>query len=322
MGYVKDGKWTEEDPEEIGAGGEFKRIASAFRDRITADGSSGFQAEAGRYHLYVGYHCPWAHRTILYRALKGLEDAITISYCLPFFRENGWTYEIRPEYPDCTADAVNGFHYMHEAYSAADPTYTGKVTIPVLWDKRSRRIVNNESSEIIRMLNSEFRGVAGNAEDYYPEPLRAEIDALNHFIYADVNNGVYRCGFARSQEAYEEAYDSLFAALDTLEARLGSQRYLLGTRPTEADWRLFPTLVRFDVAYFSLFKCNRQQLRDFPNLWAYTRDLYAVPGVAATVKPRLYVQNYYSLLRANASGVIPKGTPVDFTAPHGRERLM
>ena len=322
MGYVKDGKWTEEDPAEIGAGGEFKRIASAFRDRITADGSSGFQAEAGRYHLYVGYHCPWAHRTILYRALKGLEDAITISYCLPFFRENGWTYEARPEYPDCTADAVNGFHFMYEAYSAADPTYTGKVTIPVLWDKRSRRIVNNESSEIIRMLNSEFRGVAGNAEDYYPEPLRAEIDALNDVIYANVNNGVYRCGFARSQEAYEEAYDALFAALDMLETRLGSQRYLLGARPTEADWRLFPTLVRFDVAYFSLFKCNRQQLRDFPNLWAYTRDLYAVPGVAATVKPRLYVQNYYSLLRANASGVIPKGTPVDFTAPHGRERLV
>ena len=322
MGYVKDGKWTEEEPVETGAGGEFKRIASAFRDRVTADGSSGFKAEAGRYHLYVGYHCPWAHRTILYRALKGLQDAISISYCLPFFRENGWTYEQRPDYPDCTADEVNGFHYMHQAYSAADPHYTGKVTIPVLWDKRSGRIVNNESSEIIRMLNSEFRDVAGNAEDYYPEPLRDEIDALNAVIYADVNNGVYRCGFAKSQEAYEQAYEALFAALDQLEARLQDQRYLLGSRPTEADWRLLPTLVRFDVAYFSLFKCNRQQLRDFPNLWAYTRDLYSIPGVAGTVKPRLYVQNYYSLLRANASGVIPRGTPVDFSAPHGRERLM
>ena len=321
MGYVKDGTWTEADPVETGAGGDFRRIASAFRDRITADGSSGFKAEAGRYHLYVGYHCPWAHRTILYRALKGLQDAISISYCLPFFRENGWTFGERPEYPDCTPDQVNGFDYMYEAYTAADPHYTGKVTIPVLWDKQTRRIVNNESSEIIRMLNTEFIGVAGNSEDFYPEPLRAEIDALNDQIYATVNNGVYRCGFAQSQAAYEEAYDALFATLDELEARLATRRYLLGGRPTEADWRLFPTLVRFDVAYFSLFKCNRQQLRDFPNLWAYTRDLHAIPGVAETVKPRLYVQNYYSLLRANASGIIPKGTPVDFSQPHGREGL-
>ncbi len=318
MGYLIEGKWTEDDPPETGTGGQFQRIASAFRDKVTADGSSGFEAEAGRYHLYVGYHCPWAHRTVIYRALKGLEDAISISYCLPAFRENGWTYEARPDYPDCTADEVNGFHYLYEAYAAAQPDYTGKVTIPVLWDKKTRKIVNNESSEIIRMLNSEFEGIARNDTDYYPEKLRGRIDELNDFIYPNVNNGVYRCGFARTQAAYEEAYDSLFAALDQLEQRLSRQRFLLGSRPTEADWRLLPTLVRFDVAYFSIFKCNRQQLRDFPNLWGYTRDLYSTPGVAATVKPRLYVQNYYSLERVNPRGVIPKGTPVDFSEPHGR----
>ena len=321
MGYLIEGKWTDDDPPETGSGGDFQRIASAFRDRVTADGSSGFKAEAGRYHLYVGYHCPWAHRTVIYRALKGLKDAISISYCLPAFRENGWTYEARPDYPDCTADEVNGFHYLYEAYAAARPDYTGKVTVPVLWDKQTRRIVNNESSEIIRMLNSEFAGIASNDTDYYPAALRGEIDELNDFIYSDVNNGVYRCGFARTQAAYEAAYDTLFAALDRLEQRLSTRRFLLGAQPTEADWRLLPTLVRFDVAYFSVFKCNRQQLRDFPNLWGYTRDLYATPGVAETVKPRLYVQNYYSLERVNPRGIIPKGTPVDFTAPHDRARL-
>ncbi len=321
MGYLIEGKWTDEDPPETGQGGQFQRIASAFRGRISRDGSTEFPAEAGRYHLYVGYHCPWAHRTIIYRALKDLEDAISISYCLPAFRENGWTYEQRPDYPDCTADQINGFHYLWEAYARADPTYTGKVTIPVLWDKQANRIVNNESSEIIRMLNSEFVGVAGNDRDFYPEALRAQIDELNELIYPNVNNGVYRCGFARAQEAYEEAWDGLFTTLDKLEARLSTQRYLCGNQPTEADWRLFPTLVRFDVAYFTLFKCNRQQLRDFPNLWNYTLDLYATPKVGATVKPRLYVQNYYSLERVNRWGVIPKGTPVNFNHPHDRARF-
>jgi putative glutathione S-transferase len=309
MGYMVDGTWHEGEPAETGSGGEFKRIASAFRDRITADGSSGFPAEVGRYHLYVGYHCPWAHRTIIFRALKGLEDAISISYCLPFLDEAGWTYEARPDLPDCTADQINGFHYLWEAYAAADPHYTGKVTIPTLWDKKTRRIVNNESSEIIRMLNSAFVGIAGNDHDYYPEPLRAEIDAMNAFTYENVNNGVYRCGFARSQEAYDAAYGDLFGALDKLEALLGRQRHLVGEQQTEADWRLFPTLMRFDVAYFPLFKCNRQRLPDFPNLWRYARDLYGTPGIAATVKPRLYVQNYYSLRRVNPTGIIPRGTP-------------
>jgi putative glutathione S-transferase len=308
-----DGRWTEEVPPETGAGGEFRRIASAFRNRVTADGSSGFPAEAGRYHLYVGYHCPWAHRTIMFRALKKLEHAITISYCLPYFRENGWTYELRPEAPECTLDEINGFHYLHQAYSAADPHYTGKVTIPVLWDKKTNTIVNNESSEIIRMFNSEFAGIAGSDTDYYPEALRGQIDEINAFTYDTINNGVYRCGFATSQAAYDAAYDSLFAALDTLEARLGKQRYLIGDVQTEADWRLFPTLARFDVAYFSAFKCNRQRLSDFTNLWRYTRDLYATPGIAETVKPRLYVLNYYSLERVNPNGITPKGTPVDFT---------
>lgn len=321
MGYLIEGKWTDEDPPETGTGGDFRRMDSAFRHRITRDGSSGFPAEVGRYHLYVGYFCPWAHRTIIFRVLKGLEDAISISYCLPFYRENGWTYGAHPDYPDSTADTAEGFHYLYEAYAATDPHYTGKVTVPTLWDKKTKHIVNNESSEIIRMLNSEFVGVAGNDKDFYPPALRAEIDEINALIYPNVNNGVYACGFARSQAAYDEAYDNLFATLDRLEARLATRRYLVGDRPTEADWRLFPTLVRFDVAYFTLFKCNRQRLADFPNLWGYTRDLYATPGIAATVKPRQYVQNYFSLFRVNPSGVIPKGTPVDFTAPHDRARL-
>ncbi|MBV9235136.1 MAG: glutathione S-transferase family protein [Xanthobacteraceae bacterium] len=312
MGMVIDGHWTENPPEETGTGGEFRRIPSVFRDRITADGSSGYPATAGRYHLYVGYHCPWAHRTIMFRVLKKLEHAISISYCLPYFRENGWTFDLRPECPDCTLDQINNFHYLYEAYIKADPHYTGKVTIPVLWDKETNKIINNESSEIIRMFNSEFVGIAGDDTDYYPEPLRKEIDAINDFIYTNVNNGVYRCGFARSQEAYDAAYTALFSALDQLEARLASRRYLLGDQQTEADWRLFPTLVRFDVAYFSIFKCNRQRMSDFPNLWRFTRDLYSTPGIAATVKPRIYVQNYYSIERVNPTGIIPCGTPVDF----------
>jgi glutathionyl-hydroquinone reductase len=218
-------------------------------------------------------------------------------------------------------DTVNGFRYLHEAYTASDPHYTGKVTVPTLWDKKTGRVVNNESSEIIRMLNSEFNGLAGDDVDFYPAPLRAEIDRVNETVYANVNNGVYRCGFARSQEAYEAAYDALFATLDELEARLGRQRYLVGRQITEADWRLFPTLARFDVAYVSLFKCNRQRIADYPNLLNYMRELYQVPGVAATVKPRHYVINYWSIRKVNPTGIIPKGTPVDYAQPHDRARL-
>jgi glutathionyl-hydroquinone reductase len=322
MGVLIEGQWSDEDlPQETGASGAFQRIDSRFRERITADGSSGFKAEPGRYHLYVAYGCPWAHRTLIFRALKQLEGAISVSHAIPGLKAQGWTFEANPAFPECTPDTVNGFHYLHEAYSASEPRYTGKVTVPTLWDKKTKRIVNNESSEIIRMLNSEFRGIAGDDRDYYPAPLRAEIDRLNDLIYRTVNNGVYRCGFARSQEAYEAAYDALFTTLDELEARLGRQRYLVGHQITEADWRLFPTLVRFDLAYNSLFKCNRQRIADFPNLLNYMRELYQVPGIAATVKPRHYVINYWSIARVNPTGIIPKGTPVDYTKPHDRARL-
>jgi glutathionyl-hydroquinone reductase len=322
MGVLIDGKWSDgELPQETGEQGQFKRADSAFASRITADGSSGFKAEAGRYHLYVTHGCPWAHRALIYRAMKKLDDLITVAYSIPGLRTQGWTYENDPRYPDCTPDTVNGFRYLHEAYTASDKNYTGKVTVPTLWDKKTKRIVNNESSEIIRMFNSEFNAITGDTADFYPPGLRAEIDAVNERVYHNVNNGVYRCGFAKSQAAYEEAYDGLFATLDWLEERLSRQRYLVGNRITEADWRLFPTLVRFDVAYFSLFKCNRQRIADFPNLSNYMRELYQVPGVAGTVKPRYYVINYYSIPKANPLGVIPKGTPVDLGQPHDRARL-
>jgi glutathionyl-hydroquinone reductase len=322
MGVLIDGSWRDgELPQETGASGEFRRADSAFRDRITADGSSGFKAEPGRYQLYVAHGCPWAHRTLIYRSLKKLKGAITVAYSIPGLRQQGWTFEDDPAFPDCTPDALNGFHYLHEAYTASDSRYTGKVTVPTLWDSKTRRIVNNESSEIIRMLDSEFADIAGDGPDFYPKPLRAEIDRLNDLIYANVNNGVYRCGFAKTQAAYEAAYDALFATLDELEARLSRQRYLLGRTITEADWRLFPTLVRFDVAYFSLFRCNRQRIADYPNLSSYMRELYQLPGIAETVKPRYYVINYWSIARLNPLGIIPKGTPVDFSQPHDRAQL-
>jgi putative glutathione S-transferase len=321
MGVLIDGQWRDEElPQERGQGGDFRRADSRFRDRITADGSSGFKAEAGRYHLYVAHGCPWAHRTLIFRVLKNLAGAISVAYAVPGLKDEGWMYEANAAFPDCTPDTVNGFRYLHQAYTATDPHYTGKVTVPTLWDKKTRRIVNNESPEIIRMLNSEFKGIA-NDLDLYPSPLRAEIDRINDVVYANVNNGVYRCGFARTQAAYDAAYDALFQTLDELEARLGRQRYLAGRQITEADWRLFPTLVRFDVAYFSLFKCNRQRIADFPNLSNYMRELYAVPGIAATVKARYYVINYWSIKRVNPAGIIPKGTPVDYGAPHDRARL-
>lgn len=322
MGVLIDGKWTDgELPQETGADGQFRRVESAFRDRITADGSSGFKAEPGRYHLYVAYACPWAHRVLIFRALKKLDGLISVACSVPGPRPHGWAFEDNPAFPDCTPDRVNGFRYLPEAYTATDPRYTGKVTVPTLWDTKTKRIVNNESSEIIRMLNDAFDGITGDRTDFYPAPLRAEIDRLNERIYMTVNNGVYRCGFARSQAAYEDAYDRLFATLDELEERLGRSRYLVGHQITEADWRLFPTLVRFDVAYFSLFKCNKKRIADYPNLSNYMRDLYQVPGVAATVTPRYYVINYYSIAKLNPTGIIPKGTPVDLSLPHDRARL-
>jgi len=322
MGVLIDGKWTDgELPQETGETGQFKRADSVFRGRITADGSSGFKAEPGRYHLYVAHGCPWAHRTLIYRSVKKLQGAITVAYSVPGLRQQGWTFDDDPLFPDCTPDRVNGFRYLHQAYTATDRNYTGKVTVPTLWDKKTRRIVNNESPDIIRMLNSEFDAIAGDGTDFYPKPMRAEIDRLNDLIYANVNNGVYRCGFAKSQAAYEDAYDALFATLDELEARLSRQRYLLGRQITEADWRLFPTLVRFDVAYFSLFRCNKKRIADYPNLSGYMRELYQLPGIAETVKARYYVINYWSIARLNPLGIIPKGTPVDYAQPHDRARL-
>jgi len=313
MGVLIEGRWTERElPQETAASGEFRRIESRFRDRISADGSTGFKAEAGRYHLYLAHACPWAHRVLIFLVLKKLEHAITAAFALPGRRDEGWTFDADLDFADCTPDGVNRFRYLHQAYAASEPHYTGKVTVPTLWDKKTRRIVNNESSEIIRMLNSEFKGIAGEDTDYYPAPLRAEIDRVNELVYAKVNNGVYRCGLAKTQAAYEAAYDALFEALDELEARLRTQRFLVGEKPTEADWRLFPTLVRFDVAYFSLFRCNRHRIADFPNLSRYMRELYRVPGIAATVKPRYYVINYWSNPRFNPSGIVPKGTPVSY----------
>jgi glutathionyl-hydroquinone reductase len=324
MGMLINGQWSSQDnpPTETGKDGAFTRIESRFRDRITRDGSSGYKAEVGRYHLYVAHNCPWAHRAMIYRAIKGLDDAISISHAIPGRRTNGWEYDTDPSCPDCIPDTVNGFRNLYQAYVASDPTYTGKVTVPTLWDKLKKRVVNNESSEIIRMLNSEFIGVAGNDVDFYPEPLRAEIDKINDFVYANVNNGVYRCGFAKSQEAYDAAYEKLFAGLDALEARLSKQRYLVGRQITEADWRLFPTLLRFDIVYFSLFKCNRQRLADYPNLNNYMRELYQYPGVAGTVNARYFIRGYWSNPRVNPTGIIPKGTPVIYDAPHDRARLV
>lgn len=322
MGVLIHGKWTDgELPEETGQSGQFKRADSLLRGRISADGSTEFKAEPGRYHLYVAHGCPWAHRTLIYRALKKLENIVSVAYAIPGLKQKGWSFGRDARYPDCTPDEVNGFQYLYEAYATNDPDYTGKVTVPTLWDKKTRRIVNNESSEIIRMFNSEFNAITGDRADFYPAALRPEIDAVNERVYRDVNNGVYRAGFAKSQAAYEEAYDALFTTLDWLEARLARQRYLVGNQITEADWRLFPTLVRFDVAYFSLFKCNRQRIADYPNLSNYMRELYQVPGIAATVTPRYYVINYYSIAKLNPTMIIPKGTPVDLAQPHDRGRL-
>ena len=316
MGMLVNGTWFDDDPLPADRGGAFLRPDSSFRDTVSRDGSARFPAEPGRYQLVTAPSCPWAHRTVLMRALKQLNDVIPLLESdLP--KGEGWAYsrgfdDLAPK---------DGVFHIHQVYSAAQPDYTGRATVPVLWDRKTKTIVNNESSEIVRMLNSEFAGIGAAPTDYYPAPLRAEIDRVNDTVYANINNGVYRCGFARSQAAYEEAYDALFAAFDDIEARLGRQRYLVGDQITEADWRLFPTLVRFDVAYFSLFKCNRNRIADYPNLLNYMRDLYAVPGIAETVKPRYYVMGYYSITRINPTGIIPKGTPVDYQKPHDRARF-
>jgi putative glutathione S-transferase len=286
---------------------------------VTRDGSSPFKAEQGRYHLYVSLACPWACRTLVFRKLKKLEDAISISIVDPLMGERGWEFT---EGPGCIPDTVNGFSYLHQVYTLGRRDYTGRVTVPVLFDKRTKKIVNNESSEIIRMLNREFDDFADASLDFYPAPLRSEIDAINATVYDNVNNGVYKAGFATAQSEYERAFDALFATLDELEKRLARRRYLVGDRITEADWRLFTTLVRFDAVYVSHFKCNLRRLADYENLWGYARDLYQVPGVAETVNLDHIKRHYFmSHTTINPTRIVPKGPALDFMSAHGRARL-
>ena len=318
MGLLIDGVWHEQGYDRRASGGRFVRSELQFRDWVSADGSTGFKAEPGRYHLYVSLACPWAHRTLIVRALKGLEDAISVAVVDPLMGPEGWAFS---ETPGATLDRVNGKRLLHEIYTLAKPDYSGRVSVPVLWDKKTRAIVNNESSEIIRMLNSAFDAWASSDLDFYPKALRGRIDEINELVYRNVNNGVYRAGFATTQAAYEEAFDALFAALDRLEALLQRQRYVAGATLSEADWRLFTTLVRFDAVYHGHFKCNLKRIVDYPNLSNYARELYQVPKVAATVDFGHIKRHYYASHTAiNPSGIVPKGPALDFTRPHDRAR--
>ena len=316
MGVMIDGEWHVEGKFPTSASGAFVRPQTSFRNWITPDGSAGptgeggFVAEAGRYHLYVSYACPWAHRTLIFRKLKGLTEFISLSVVNWHMGERGWTFAPGPGVTD---DPINHAAYLSEIYAAADPKYTGRVTVPVLWDKQRKAIVSNESADIIRMFNSAFDAAGAAPGDYYPEALRSEIDALNARVYDTVNNGVYRCGFARSQGAYEEAFAELFATLDVLEARLSSSRFLFGEATTEADWRLFVTLLRFDAVYVGLFKCNLRRIADYPHLQRYLIDLVRWPGVAETVNMAHIKRHYYESLTAiNPTGVVPVGPLLGF----------
>jgi len=332
MGLLQNGKWVDQWYDTKSNGGRYVRKASAFRNWVTADGSagpsgtSGFKAEEGRYHLYVSLACPWAHRTLIFRALKGLEDMISLSVVHWYMADNGWTFAPAAKklvFDEVISDPENGADYMYQVYLAADTRYSGRVTVPVLWDKKTQTIVSNESSEIIRMMNSAFDGIGAAKGDYYPNELRGAIDALNDRIYPNVNNGVYKAGFATTQKAYEDAVVPLFDTLDWLEERLKAQRYLTGTKITEADWRLFTTLVRFDPVYVGHFKCNIRRIADYPNLSGYIRDLYQQPGVATTVNMAHIKSHYYaSHDTINPSGVIPVGPEIDYTKPHNRARGM
>jgi glutathionyl-hydroquinone reductase len=323
MGLLVDGVWREDLSRT--EKGRFIRPASHFRNFVTANGGpgptgeGGFAAEAGRYHLYVSLACPWAHRTLIYRKLKKLEDVISVSVAEPLYGKTGWEFGTKR---GGTVDQVNGKATLADIYLIADPHHTGRVSVPTFWDKKRRTVVNNESSEIIRMLNSAFDAFTDVRTDYYPTQLRAEIDRINDIIYPNINNGVYRSGFATSQEAYEEAARAIFATLDQLEALLSRQRYLVGNEITEADWRLFPTLVRFDAVYYSHFKCNLRRIADYPNLWNYLRDLFQQPGIAETVSIDHIKRHYYgSQPQVNPTGIVPIGPIIDFTAPHDRARF-
>ncbi len=326
MGLLVDGQWQDKWYDTKSSGGRFQRAASRFRHWITAagaagpSGEAGFKAQSGRYHLYVSYACPWAHRALLMRAWKGLEAHIEVSVVHPLMGENGW--ELRTDFDGASGDRLYGFDKLYELYLKADPAYTGRVTVPVLWDKQRETIVNNESAEIIRMLGSAFDGIGARPGNYCPEDLRERIDAINAQVYEYVNNGVYRAGFATSQAAYDEAVVPLFETLDELEQRLGESRYLLGNVLTEADLRLWTTLVRFDAVYVTHFKCDRKRIADYPNLSGLLRDIYQMPGVAETVRLD-HIRNHYfrSHPTINPHGIISIGPQPDFDAPHQRDRL-
>lgn len=327
MGLLVDGKWQDKWYDTDKTGGKFKREEARFRHWVTQDGSAGptgepgFKAASGRYHLYVSMACPWAHRTLIFRKLKGLEDHIGVSVVHPDMLENGW--EFRPD-DSRHKDSLHDARFLHQLYTRVAPDYSGRVTVPVLWDREREDIVSNESADIIRMFNSAFDGLEGvNKElDFYPAELRDEIEKVNGRVYDTINNGVYKTGFATAQDVYEQSYDALFESLDWLEQRLSSHRYLVGQRLTEADWRLFTTLIRFDAVYYSHFKCNRERLMDFPHLSAYLRDLYQVPGVAETVDIAQIKRHYYVSQRTiNPTQIVPVGPRLDFDAPHGRESL-
>jgi putative glutathione S-transferase len=322
MGYLQDGEWVRGKPP-VEADGRFRRIPSAIRNWVTRDGApgpsghGGFAAASGRYHLYVSLACPWAHRTLIFRELKGLAPHIGLDVVHPFLGPDGWSFGT--DAPGSTGDRLLGKEFLREVYLASDPDASGKVTVPVLWDKSQGVIVSNESAEIIRMLNSAFDGITGNTLDFWPAPLRPAIEEVNARIYDGLNNGVYRAGFARSQEAYDEAAEEVFATLDWLEHRLATRRWLMGDRLTEADWRLATTLFRFDPVYHGHFKCNRRRLVDYPNLWAYARELFQYPGVAATVDFAHITHHYYrSHASLNPSGIVPIGPDLDWTEPSAR----
>ncbi|MBN7763777.1 MULTISPECIES: glutathione S-transferase family protein [Nitratireductor] len=322
MGLLVDGVWRDQWYDTSKTGGRFERSKSQFRDFVTKDGAPaegrerGFRAEPGRYHLYVSLACPWAHRTLIFRKLKKLEDVISVSVVHHFMGENGWTF-LRED--GATGDDLYGFDFMHQIYTKADPDYSGRVTVPVLWDKKTETIVSNESAEIIRMLNEAFDEWGDASLDFYPQDLRAEIDATNDLVYDNINNGVYKAGFATTQAAYEEAFKALFDTLDQVEDRLSRQRYLTGSQLTEADWRLFTTLVRFDPVYVGHFKCNLRRIDDYPNLSNYLRELYQAPGVAETVDMLHIKAHYYGSHKTiNPTGVVPLGPELNLDAPHNR----
>ena len=323
MGLLIDGEWHDKWYDTKSTGGAFKRSESQFRNWITPDGSAGpsgragFQAESGRYHLFVSLACPWAHRTLIFRKLKELEEHITVSVVHPDMMDEGWTFETDEH--GATGDTLFGSSRMHRIYTRADAGYTGRVTVPVLWDKEQNTIVSNESAEIIRMFNAAFDGITGNSDDYWPEELREPVEAVNDRIYSTINNGVYKCGFATTQEAYDATIGPLFESLDWLEDLLSQHRYLLGERITEADWRLFTTLLRFDPVYHTHFKCNRKRLADYPNLWAYVRELYQWPGVAETVGMEHIIRHYYySHDTINPHRIIPVNPDINWLEPHRR----